>query len=667
MPTPTVSVVVPVYRVEKYLDKCVGSICAQTFADFELILVDDGSPDNCPALCDAWAQKDSRIRVIHQKNGGLSAARNAGIEAALGQYLLFVDSDDYIESDMLRQLVCAAQRSGSKMTLCNLRYEDELGIPFLYPDFSSVQDAILDRNAFWNGYYSSQSAYYVVAWNKLYRRELFTSLRYPVGKLHEDEYVLQELVDQCDNICCLGYIGYHYVQRSGSITNSAKNVDHLEYWEILLLRAERFCGSGDFLRAEGMLQSVILGLWKRQPDFTRTPDLARSFRAVVGECSQFYLRLARKTGQKSMLFRAFLLRLGLTQYIRFLQKRNPELFDGRDQSNAELTEFQNDLTSAGDCPRRFILMQTPLHGNLGDHAIALAELNFLAEHFPDVPVVELPGFAFSRQPEAYASLLNAEKDTILITGGGFAGSLWQEEESNIQCILSELHGFRILMLPQTLYYEDESSPEALSSIHGYASCQTLTFCARESLTLDRLNRLLPNTRSELIPDMVLYSQYTETSKPRCGIGLCLRQDKESTLDADERKALATGILHSFPSDSPVWTDTVIPQDVSPAKRRETVLAKLDEFAGYRFIITDRLHGMVFAALTGTPCIVLDNCDHKVQGVYDWLKQNRYILYLDNAAALPSALQKIEPMLSVRHKCDFSSVRAGFDRLAELLQ
>lgn len=667
MPTPTVSVVVPVYRVEKYLDKCVSSICAQTFADFELILVDDGSPDNCPALCDAWAQKDSRIRVIHQKNGGLSAARNAGIEAALGQYLLFVDSDDYIEPDMLRHLVYGAQRSGAKMTLCNLRYEDELGIPFLYPDFSSVQDAILDRNAFWNGYYSSQSAYYVVAWNKLYRRELFTSLRYPVGKLHEDEYVLQELVDQCDNICCLGYVGYHYVQRSGSITNSAKNVDHLEYWEILLLRAERFCGSGDFLRAEGMLQSVILGLWKRQPDFTRTQDLARSFRVVVGECSQFYLRLARKTGQKSMLFRAFLLRLGLTQYIRFLQKRNPELFDGRDQSNAELIAFQNDLASADDCPRRFILMQTPLHGNLGDHAIALAELNFLAEHFPDVPVVELPGFAFSRQPEAYASLLNAEKDTILITGGGFAGSLWQEEESNIQCILSELHGFRILMLPQTLYYEDESSPEALSSIHGYASCQTLTFCARESLTLDRLNRLLPNTRSELIPDMVLYSQYTETSKPRRGIGLCLRQDKESTLDADERKALAAGILHSFPSDPPVWTDTVIPPDVSPAERRETVLAKLDEFAGYRFIITDRLHGMVFAALTGTPCIVLDNCDHKVRGVYDWLKQNRYILYLDNAAALPSALQKIEPLLSVRHSCDFSSVRAGFDRLAELLQ
>lgn len=667
MPTPTVSVVVPVYRVEKYLDKCVGSICAQTFADFELILVDDGSPDNCPALCDAWAQKDSRIRVIHQKNGGLSAARNAGIEAALGQYLLFIDSDDYIEPDMLRQLVCAAQRSGAKMTLCNLRYEDELGIPFLYPDFSSVQDAILDRNAFWNGYYSSQSAYYVVAWNKLYRRELFTSLRYPVGKLHEDEYVLQELVDQCDIICCLGYVGYHYVQRSGSITNSAKNVDHLEYWEILLLRAEQFCRSGDFLRAEGMLQSVILGLWKRQPDFTRTQDLARSFRAVVGECSQFYLRLARKTGQKSMLFRAFLLRLGLTQYIRFLQKRNPELFDGRDQSNAELIAFQNDLASAGDCPRRFILMQTPLHGNLGDHAIALAELNFLAEHFPDVPVVELPGFAFSRQPEDYASLLNAEKDTILITGGGFAGSLWKEEESNIQCLLSELHGFRILMLPQTLYYEDESSPAALSSLQGYATCQTLTFCARESLSLDRLNRLLPNTRSELIPDMVLYSQYTETSKPRCGIGLCLRHDKESTLDADERKALATGILHSFPNDSPFWTDTVIPLNVSPAERREAVLAKLNEFAGYRFIITDRLHGMVFAALTGTPCIVLDNCDHKVRGVYDWLKQNRYILYLDNAAALPSALQKIEPMLSVRHKCDFSSVRAGFDRLAELLQ
>lgn len=666
MRQPTVSVIVPVYQVEKYLNACVQSICAQTFDDFELILVDDGSPDRCGALCDEWAGKDSRIHVIHQDNGGLSAARNAGIEIARGKYLSFIDSDDHIEPDMLAHLVEAAQTTGAELTICNLQYEDDLGIVYLYPDFSTISDAVISPEDFWKGYYSPLTTYYVVAWNKLYRRELFQTLRYPAGKRHEDEFVLQDLIAQCSKICCLSYVGYHYVQRSGSITYGGKNADHLDYWEVQILRAEQLCTPDGALHAEGLLQHIVLGLWTRKDLFLDRPDTRRGFGKIVRRCSLVYARLAGITGKKSMWLRALLLRTGLTRYIAFLQKKHPELFTAQTDT-AILDSFRESLIKTSVAPRRFILMQTPLHGNLGDHAIALAELNFLAEHFPDVPVVELPGFAFSRQPEAYASLLNAEKDTILITGGGFAGSLWQEEESNIQCILSELHGFRILMLPQTLYYEDESSPEALSSIHGYASCQTLTFCARESLTLDRLNRLLPNTRSELIPDMVLYSQYTETSKPRCGIGLCLRQDKESTLDADERKALATGILHSFPNDSPVWTDTVIPQDVSPAKRRETVLAKLDEFAGYRFIITDRLHGMVFAALTGTPCIVLDNCDHKVRGVYDWLKQNRYILYLDHAAALPSALQKIEPLLSVRHKCDFSSVRAGFDRLAELLQ
>lgn len=666
MPTPTVSVVVPVYRVEKYLDKCIGSICAQTFEDFELILVDDGSPDNCPALCDAWAQKDSRIRVIHQKNGGLSAARNTGIEAALGQYLLFIDSDDYIEPDMLRQLVCAAQRSGAQMTLCSLRYEDELGIPFLYPDFSGIQDAILDRDAFWKGYYSSLSTYYVVAWNKLYRRELFASLRYPVGKLHEDEYVLQELVDQCDIICCLGYVGYHYVQRSGSITNSAKNADHLEYWEIQLLRAGQFCSSGDFLRAEGMLQGTILGLWKRQPDFTRTRDLAGKFHAVVRECSRFYLRLASKTGQKSMLLRAFLLRCGLARYIRFLQKKHPELFDSRDTYNAELTAFQNSLAGTENCQRRFILMQTPLHGNLGDQAIALAERAFLANHFPGVPVIELPGFAFSQSPLFCRTLLDKTKDTILIHGGGFLGSIWPEEDAHLHILLKELRDFRLIILPQSFYYDSDHGMEL--SLQNYQNCPQLTVCLREKYSLARFQKVLPGVKAESIPDSVLSLENIKyTCGSRYGVGLCLRQDHESILNADERYALVAEILHDFPQEAPVWTDTVVSHAIPPENREQAIRIKLDEFAAYKFVITDRLHGMVFAALTGTPCVVLDNCDHKVQGVYEWLKQNQYILYLDNASALPSALQKIEPMLSQQHHFDASAVRAGFTRLVELLQ
>lgn len=126
---PLLSIIVPVYDVERYLPKCMDSILAQTFTDFELILVDDGSPDNCPALCDAAAAKDARIRVIHQKNGGLSAARNAGLDAARGAWIGFVDSDDYIAPEMYEALYHAVQSTGADLALCDYAEVDETGAP----------------------------------------------------------------------------------------------------------------------------------------------------------------------------------------------------------------------------------------------------------------------------------------------------------------------------------------------------------------------------------------------------------------------------------------------------------------------------------------------------------------------------------------------------------
>ena len=126
---PLLSIIVPVYKVENYLQKCIDSILAQTFTDFELILVEDGSPDGCPALCDAAAAKDARIRVLHQKNGGLSAARNAGLDVARGEWIGFVDSDDYIAPEMYETLYKAVQNTGADLALCDYAAVDEAGIP----------------------------------------------------------------------------------------------------------------------------------------------------------------------------------------------------------------------------------------------------------------------------------------------------------------------------------------------------------------------------------------------------------------------------------------------------------------------------------------------------------------------------------------------------------
>ena len=188
-----ISVIVPVYKVEAYLDRCVNSILAQNFQDFELILVDDGSPDNCGLLCDNYAKKDPRIHVIHQKNGGLSAARNAGIDWVFAesesQWLAFVDSDDWIHPEYLRRLYTAVEETGCKISACGFFRTAGEAFPPLKND--PARELTADE------YYCQDLAGHgvtAVAWNKLYSRDLFASIRYPVGKLHEDEFTTYKLV-----------------------------------------------------------------------------------------------------------------------------------------------------------------------------------------------------------------------------------------------------------------------------------------------------------------------------------------------------------------------------------------------------------------------------------------------------------------------------------------
>ena len=170
---PEISIIVPVYKTERFLSACISSILAQTFTDFELILVDDGSPDSCPALCDAAAAKDSRIRVIHQKNRGLSGARNAGLDAAEGEWIAFVDSDDTITPDFCAKLYHAAQEAGAQMAVCNYRQVDEALTPIREQYLHVRREVLTPEQALEH----STLLPYMVVWNKLYHRSIFAQLR----------------------------------------------------------------------------------------------------------------------------------------------------------------------------------------------------------------------------------------------------------------------------------------------------------------------------------------------------------------------------------------------------------------------------------------------------------------------------------------------------------
>lgn len=230
MTTPLISVIVPVYRVEEYLERCVKSILSQTYKNLEVILVDDGSPDQCPAICDACTEKDARVKVIHQENKGLSGARNAGIDAASGEYLAFVDSDDYVSPHFIEELYQLLQDTGCAIGQCRFSYVKGDGLV----EESDSAFCIYRGESLMEQLYGPEekATCFVVAWNKLYRAELFkeTGIRYPEGRIHEDEATTYRLFHEAKKLAFLDRALYgYYTENGGSITSvfSAKRLQWL--------------------------------------------------------------------------------------------------------------------------------------------------------------------------------------------------------------------------------------------------------------------------------------------------------------------------------------------------------------------------------------------------------------------------------------------------------
>lgn len=224
---PLISIVVPIYNVEKYLRACIDSILDQTYRNLEIILVDDGSPDGCSAICDEYKEKDQRIIVIHQKNRGLSGARNAGIDKAQGQYIGFVDSDDTIEPQMFEVLLNNIQSSGAGMSICGRKIVDEEG-NVSNKKYARQKQMVMDgKSAIIE--MNSHMSFDMAAWDKLYDIELWKDIRYPEGKLSEDFFVIYQLLDKAKKVVWTPEPLYRYLLRNNSISrNTVIKQDFIE-------------------------------------------------------------------------------------------------------------------------------------------------------------------------------------------------------------------------------------------------------------------------------------------------------------------------------------------------------------------------------------------------------------------------------------------------------
>lgn len=222
--TPLVSVIIPIYNVEQYLNRCIDSVLNQTYINMEIILIDDGSTDRCAEICNAYAELDERIRVVHKENGGLSSARNSGLEIARGEFVGFVDGDDYIAKDMYQCMVEYMQ-SDVDITCCGtswvsekeVREENCMNMPTKFSQEQAMEEAFLLRKL-------SDSVC-----DKLFRRELFDGLSFLVGRVSEDVPMLYSLLKRARNVYHIGDSKYFYCYREDSISNRDFYLRRIDY------------------------------------------------------------------------------------------------------------------------------------------------------------------------------------------------------------------------------------------------------------------------------------------------------------------------------------------------------------------------------------------------------------------------------------------------------
>lgn len=249
-----VSIIVPVYNVRPYLKKCLESICNQSYQNIEVLVINDGSTDGSKELCLEAAQKDPRVHYIEQENKGLSAARNTGLDAVLGEYILFVDSDDYISPVMVETLLSAIK--DCDMAMCRYCMTNYLE---LNENSAALNTVVWDMDDFWNAYYGGMHKECVVVWNKLYKAELFRRYRFPEGRIHEDDFMASRIMQGERTIACCNEVLYYYVQRSGSIMS--QKIKSMDFPEAMEERIRIFSRSGNIRLAR---RTVLYALYDLQ-------------------------------------------------------------------------------------------------------------------------------------------------------------------------------------------------------------------------------------------------------------------------------------------------------------------------------------------------------------------------------------------------------------------
>ena len=625
-----IDIIIPVYNVEKYLEKCVESVLAQSYTDYHIILVDDGAKDASGEICDRLAERSEKISVIHKANGGLSSARNAGIDSAVGDYILFLDSDDTLTKNALQILIDAMESGGIDAVFGGYHCVNEAGNTL---HTLAVPEQVLSGNARFSLVY--EYTYMVMACGKLYRRKLFEGVRFREGKLHEDVFIYHELAYHAEKIYCVEEPIINYLQRNDSIMGKRFSIRNFDAIDALFERASFF----DEKKLPNCRDLTVQYIFKYLLYIIHRIDFHNGeMRRIYKDFYERWKLMSgishdRGFGLLCFLYEKGLLRKALLGYSTVrLAKKARLLFQAR------VVVYR--LLSNRVFKPRFILISTPMHGNLGDQAIVYSQIRFLQD-CEVKNIVEIGSVNYLRYRSVIDKLVSPN-DVIVIDGGGNIGSLWPTEANRINDIVTRFKANPIIIFPETAFFSDDGAGRA--SYHNtqkaFDQHGNLHVFLRDNSSYDQMRKMLPNGNVYLCPDIVLYlkGKLDLTKQQRKDAFLCMRNDIEKALSKSEMDEVLQTIREK--NMEAKLGDTVIPGYVTAQTRNRELKKMWEQFSSSRLVITDRLHGMLFSYITNTPCLAFNNSNGKVLAQYLWIKNSKGIEVSEEGDDISTAIDSL---------------------------
>lgn len=675
-----VSVIIPIYKVEKYLSRCIESVLAQTYQDLEIILVDDGSPDNCPYICDEYERKDQRIKVIHKPNGGLSDARNAALKVFTGDYVYFLDSDDYVENNLIEIAVNHIVAASADLVIFNYYRVDEF-------------DNLLSTSSFKTGIYDigNNRINYIVnilskystgweAWNRLYKADIIrnNNLFFWDNKLifAEDFGFSLNYALHANKIICIPDVLHYYLIRRDSIMSQAAKEPRisaaLALSKLLEDKIRSSLRDSEFYKNYPVLFYSIMYEQLRGLTFENYKKSLASIR----DNEYFYAQIKKVFQNFGAIIKYHGGLRGIVALLQCLfllarwEKLNVHMLELY-RTGWKVSEIVKNNNSKMSAKKRIFIIGSEDLNNIGNLHIAISIKEYLNDILPDYAMIEITVSEY-RSIRKVLPFIIRKSDVICIPDGGDDGDTALFMDTIRKEIVKKYNRNRLVIFAQTLNYDSSIAGIYASSEDGIqlkqtqsliSKCRNITLCVKDRHSYDFAKQYF-DCVVVFIPDIILYSNYSRSYLVECkGAMLLLQSDAKGIWSEDNRRWIEAIVLqHGW---NIRYNDLQLILDISVFDRKDVLDAFLRKIEEAEVVITDRIYGMLFCAITQTPCIAISDKNHSLESAYEGLTEFEYIIKINHLNELEGAVQTLFSIDKTEY--DRDSIINKFDGLTKLLK